>query len=302
MRSSITRLGATLAAVALAAAACGGDGEETGGETESTAESMAESADDSESMADDSESMADDAESMADEGEAASVTTVTEGTLTVCSEIPYPPFEVEDPDSPSGYSGFDIDISAAIAEELGLELSVVNAGFDALTSGAAFAAGTCDMAASAMTITEEREQNIDFSDGYYNAAQSLAVPTGSDISELGGVSGRLGVQSGTTGEVYAEENAPEGVELVSFNSGADLFLALTSGDIVAILQDLPVNLERVNNSGDIEVVETYETDEDYGLAFPEEGSEDLVEAVNGALSTLRENGTYDEVYDEYFSS
>lgn len=237
------------------------------------------------------------------EGEAAAdLTTVTEGTLTVCSEIPYAPFEVEDPDAPSGYSGFDIDLVQAIADELGLELEVINAGFDALTSGAAFASDQCDLAATAMTITDERDENINFSDGYYNAAQSLAVPTDSDITALDQVEGQLGVQTGTTGEAYAEENAPDGATLVAFDSGADLFLALEAQEIVAILQDLPVNIERAEANGDIEVVETYETDENYGFAFPEEGAEDLIDAVNDALQTLRDNGTYDEIYNEYFEA
>jgi polar amino acid transport system substrate-binding protein len=135
-----------------------------------------------------------------DNGDASEIDTVTAGVLTVCSEVPYEPFEFEDPDSPSGYSGFDIDLMAAIAENLGLDLAVVNAGFDDLTSGAAMAAGTCDLAASAMTITPERAENVDFSDGYYNAAQSLLVKADSDITTLADLAGRrLGVQSGTTG-------------------------------------------------------------------------------------------------------
>ncbi len=284
------RLAAAVTGLALALSACAGDDDpepaETGGEeaTEETTEGDMDGETEDEGAA------------------AADLALVAEGTLTVCSEVPYAPFEVEDADAPSGYSGFDIDLMQAIADELGLELAVVNATFDSLTSGAAFAAGTCDLAATAMTITDERDENIDFSDGYYNAAQSLAVPTDSDLATLADVEGRLGVQTGTTGQAYAEENAPETAELVEFESGADLFLALESGDIVAILQDLPVNVERATANGDIEVVETYETDENYGFAFPEEGAEDLVEAVNGALSTLRDNGTYDEIYNEYFEA
>lgn len=260
----ILRLAAPVAALALVATACGGDDGNAG-------------------------------------TDAAAVDTVEEGTLTVCSEVPYEPFEFEDESTDSGYSGFDIDLMDAIADELGLELAVVNAGFDDLTSGAAMAAGTCDLAASAMTITEEREENVDFSDPYYNAAQSLLVKSDSDVATLEDLAGsRIGVQSGTTGEAYAQENAPDDAELVAFDAGADLFLALESGDIDAILQDLPVNVERASQDDTIEVVETYETDENYGFAFPEEGSEDLLEAVNTALQTLRDEGTYDEIYNKYF--
>lgn len=291
--SKSLRMAAAITGLALAITACGGDdpaAEDTGTDTGTATGSAtgSEATEDEESD---------------DGGEAAGdLTLVTEGTLTVCSEVPYAPFEVEDPDAPSGYSGFDIDLMQAIADELGLELAVVNATFDSLTSGAAFAAGTCDLAATAMTITEERDENIDFSEGYYNAAQSLAVPTDSDITSLEEVEGNLGVQTGTTGQAYAEENAPDSATLQEFESGADLFLALESGQIDAILQDLPVNIERADQNGDIEVVETYETDENYGFAFPEDGAEDLIEAVNSALQTLRDNGTYDEIFNEYFEA
>ena len=256
------RVGATLAALALAATACGG-GDDGGGE----------------------------------------FGTVTEGTLTVCSEVPYAPFEMEDSSTDTGYTGFDIDLMDAIAEELELELAVVNSGFDSLTSGAAMAAGDCDVAASAMTITEEREENVDFSDPYYNAAQSLLVTADSDVTQLSDLAGAtIGVQSGTTGEAYANENAPEDAEIRSYESGADLFVALEAGEIDAILQDLPVNVERASQDDNLQVVETYETDENYGFAFPEEGSEDLLEAVNSALQTLRDEGTYDELYQKYFEA
>lgn len=244
-------------------------------------------------------------EAAADSGEEADtpeLTLVSEGELTVCTEAPYAPFEVEDADSESGYSGFDIDIVDEIASRLGLTLTVINTGFDALTSGTAMASGTCDMAISAMTITEEREENIDFSEPYYNAAQSLMVPGDSEITTLADVEGRLGVQSGTTGEAYAQENAPEGAELVAFDAGADLFTALAAGDIVAILQDLPVNVERAQQDDSLTVIETYETDESYGMAFEQDGNPDLLGAVNDALAEMESDGTYDEIFAAYFEA
>jgi polar amino acid transport system substrate-binding protein len=248
-----------------------------------------------------------DGEPTVDDGDtgtaAADLPLITEGTLTVCSDVPYPPFEFEDPDSPSGYSGFDLDLMQAIAEKLGLELVVQGTGFDPIQSGTAMAAGQCDIAASAITITEEREENIDFSEPYYDALQSLLVPTDSDIATLDDVAGgRLGVQSATTGEAYANDNAPDDAEIVSFENPGDLFVALEAGDLDAILQDLPVNAERARQFDNVEVIEEYDTDEQYGFAVTEEGAEALLEAVNGALAELREDGTYDSLYDEYFAT
>jgi polar amino acid transport system substrate-binding protein len=226
---------------------------------------------------------------------------VNAGTLTVCSDVPYPPFEFEDADAPSGYSGFDIDLMQEVADRLGLDLEVVEVGFDGLQSGATLAAGQCDVAASAMTITEDRAQNLNFSDPYYDSLQSLIVLEGSDITSLADLEGgNLGVQRGTTGADYAEENAPEGAQIVDFDSGPDLFTAMQAGQIDAGLQDLPVNVEQVNNDDSFEIVEEFDTGEQYGFAAAQ-GNDSLIDAINEALAELRDDGTYDELYDRYFA-
>jgi len=223
---------------------------------------------------------------------------VKEGTLSVCSDVPYPPFEDFDESSESGFKGFDIDIVSEVAERLDLELEVKDSSFDALQSGQALNAGQCDLAASAMTITEDREKNLDFSEGYYDSKQSLLVPAGSDIKAIGDLDGKkVGVQKSTTGKTYAEENAT-GAELVEFPSDAEMFQAIKAGQVDALLQDLPVNLDHTKD-GKYEVVETYETDEQYGLAM-KKGNDQLVDDVNGALEEMREDGTYEEIYNKYF--
>ncbi len=227
---------------------------------------------------------------------------VQSGTLTVCSDVPYPPFEVEDPEAPSGYSGFDMDIAQAIADNLELELAVQDVGFDPLQSGAVLAAGQCDLGASAMTITDERKENLDFSDPYYDSLQSLLVPVDSGIESIDDLVGRtVGVQQGTTGETYAEENLPDGANpLQAFPSDGELWPALQAGNIDAILQDLPVNLEHQRADPNYQVVEEYETDEQYGFAFSKGEKTALLEAVNEQLQALRDDGTYDEIYNRYF--
>src|SRR5690606_13580213 len=121
--------------------------------------------------------------------------------------------------------GFDIDLLVAIAEKLDLKLAVMDTGFDALQSGATLAAGTCDLGASAMTITDERKANLDFSDPYYDSLQSLLVPVDSGITSIDDLDGKkVGVQQGTTGENYAKENAT-GAQLVQFPSDGELWPA-----------------------------------------------------------------------------
>lgn len=225
---------------------------------------------------------------------------VNPGQLTVCSDIPYPPFEFEEEGE---FTGFDIELMEAVAGQLDLELNVRAIGFDPIQSGTALNTDQCDVAASAMTITEDREENLDFSEPYYDAAQSLLVPTDSDIATLEDTAGEtIGVQSATTGEAYARENAPEDATIRALENPGDLFTGLGAGTFDALLQDLPVNAERARTNDDVEVVETYDTGEQYGFAVAEEGSDELLGLINGALQTVRDDGTYDELYDKYFAT
>jgi polar amino acid transport system substrate-binding protein len=153
-----------------------------------------------------------------------------------------------------------------------------------------------------MTITEERAEQIDFSDPYYEALQSLLVPSGSDISSIDDLDGAVvGVQSGTTGEMFAEENV-EGAEIRAFENPGDIFVALDSGQIDAVLQDLPVNAERARDADELEVVEEFDTDESYGFALEQDRGDDLLQAINDGLAQVRDDGTYDELYDQYFGT
>ncbi len=228
--------------------------------------------------------------------------TITAGKLTVCTNPPYEPFEYEDPSSPSGYAGLDMDLSAEIADRLGLELVVLEAGFDAIQSGVAMAAGTCDMGASAVTITEDRREGVDFSQPYYDSLQSLLVSNESGITSLNGLAGKkIGVQATTTGETYANENKPEGAEILSFPSDGEMWLALQGGQVDALLQDFPINHMHTEADNNYTVVAKYETDESYGFTFAKDKNPALVAAVDAELQSIREDGTYQTIYDKYFA-
>ena len=223
--------------------------------------------------------------------------TLEEGTLKVCSDIPYAPFDILDGET---FTGFDGDLVTEIATGLDLQLKVQDSSFDGLQSGLALNSDQCDMVASAMTITEEREANLDFTDGYYASEQSLLVPTGSDIASIEDLAGKqVGVQQGTTGKAYAEENAGD-AEIVSFPSDAEMFNAVKAGQVDALLQDLPVNLAHTEG-GEFEVVERYDTGEEYGFAVKQDNTA-LRDAVNEELQRLRDEGTYDELYNKYFAT
>lgn len=224
---------------------------------------------------------------------------VQPGTLTVCSDVPYKPFEfVKDGE----YTGFDMDLVREIATAMDLELAVKDVGFDGLQSGVVLASGQCDMGASAMTITDQRKKKLGFTDGYYDSEQSLLVPKDSDITSIEDLAGKkVGVQQGTTGETYTRENAPSDAKIKAYPSDAELFPALQSRGVDAVLQDLPVNLEHTQD-GKFEVVAKYKTDEQYGFAVEKEGSEALLKELDAKLAELKDNGKYQEIYDKYFST
>ena len=267
---------AALLALGLVLTACGGSGGEDPTEEPTTASG---------------------GESEAPTEAAAAVETIKEGVLTVCTDSPYPPMEFE---KDGEFTGFDIELMRAVAGELGLEVEVVNTGFDPITSGTALESGQCDIAAASITITPEREQSIAFTEPYFDAEQSLLVKKDAGIESLDDLEGKsIGVQSGTTGETYARENDPGASEIRSFDAPGDSFNALEAGQIDAILQDLPVNGYRSTKDDSVEVVATYPTDEQYGFAMSKDNTA-LKAAADGALQALRDSGAYDELFKEWF--
>jgi len=222
--------------------------------------------------------------------------TITEGALTVCSDIPYAPFQFEGDDGE--FTGYDIDLLREVASLGGLTLEVKDVDFDGILGN--LAAGNCDVIGSALTITDERAEQVDFTDPYYDSKQSLLVGADSGIETLDDVTGTIGVQSGTTGETYALANVPDGVDVKSFDGADALFAALEGDDITAILQDLPVNVDRARQDDSISVVEEYQTEEQYGFAV-EKGNSEVLAFLNVALAELGSNGTKQSIYDTYFA-
>ncbi len=223
---------------------------------------------------------------------------VAEGKLTVCTDSPYEPFEFEEDGE---FTGYDMEILRAIAENLGLELAPTVQPFDGIWL--APAAGTCDLVGSAMTITPEREEEALFSDPYFDADQSLLIASDdSEITSLEDTDGKtIGVQTGTTGADYAAENAPEGATLKEFDEPAAMFLAIDSGDIDAILQDFPVNAYRATQDDGVKVTEQFPTGEQYGFATSKDNTA-LMDAINEQLQAIRDDGTFDTIFETWFGS
>jgi ABC-type amino acid transport substrate-binding protein len=225
---------------------------------------------------------------------AADFETLEEGTLTVGSDIPYAPFEFGDPPD---YEGVDVDIVNAVADRLGLEVKWVKTPFDVIFRNLA-QGGKFDMVASSTTITPERQKTVDFSDPYFVADQSLMVKKGSDIQTLDDVAGEIvGAQLGTTGAAYAEDET-EAEEVRTYDLIDDAFQALQTEQVAAVINDCPISKYAEESKPDLQVIEVIPTGENYGFAF-QKGNDALREAVNGALEEVKQDGTYDEIFEKW---
>lgn len=218
----------------------------------------------------------------------------------VCTDVPFPPFGVEDPDSELGYSGFDMELIAAIADTLDRSVLIVPTGFDDFTSGAAMAAGICDLAISAITIASGDDADVVFSDPYFEMPQFLVVGVDSPVTardDLGPES-TVGVHAGVTGEILAGETFAE-VEIPMFETYEEMMEALAAGQIDAALQNLADTTEETaTGEFKFKFVEAFGTGEFFGIAFAQ-GSE-LLQPVNESLATLQADGTYDALFQKYF--
>ena len=226
------------------------------------------------------------------------VEVVSKGNLTVCTHLPYEPFQYN---QGGEIVGFDVELMDLVAEDLGLKQKIVNTPFETIETGQAMATGKCDIAAAGMTITEERDKVIDFSDPYFEATQALLVKKGAGYDSLEALDGKtLGVQVGTTGEEYANENVPEGVEIKVFEDLALLLEAVKSGSVDAGINDNTVLVGFAEENPNTEMTAEFETGEQYGFGVAQGENADIVDAVNEAFQKAHEDGTYDKLFEKYF--
>lgn len=212
--------------------------------------------------------------------------------LVMATNAEFPPYEYHEGDE---IVGIDAEVAALIAEELGMTLEIEDMAFDSVL--AAVQSGKADIAMAGITVTDERKMVVNFSDTYTKATQLVIVAEDSEIASPDDLTGKtIGVQLGTTGDIYAGDVEDATVE--RYSKGFEAVQALMQGKVDAVVIDgEPAKVFVEENEG-IKLLDDAFTEEEYAIAVSKD-NEELLEQINAALATLEENGKFDEVLAKY---
>lgn len=279
-------LALTMAALMAASlTACGGSAKETTAAATTAAESKAE------------DTTAADTKAEETSAEAETKAEATGGKLIMVTNAEFPPYEFHEG---GDIVGIDADIARAIADELGMELEIEDIAFDSIIPE--LTSGKADFAMAGMTVNETRKQSVDFSDTYAKASQKVIVKSDSDIATPDDLKGKIvGVQLGTTGDIYVSDLEADGTTVERYNKGFEAIQALGQGKIDAVVIDGEPAKVFVEQTEGLKILEDSFTDEEYAIAV-KKGNTELLDKINGALKNLNESGKLDEIVAKYIKA
>lgn len=224
-------------------------------------------------------------------------TTVEAGKLHMATNAAFPPYEMVADDG--SFEGIDVEIAGKIAEKLGLELVVDDMDFGSVITSVQ--SGKSDIAMAGLTVTEDRKQNVDFSDTYATGVQVVIVPEDSDIKTIDDLQGKLiGCQESTTGYIYCSDDYGEDM-VTAFPNGANAVQALLSGKVDAVVIDSQPAQEFVAQNKGLKILDTEYVTEDYAIGISKDNTA-LRDAVNNALKELIDDGTVQSILDKYIKA
>ena len=225
-------------------------------------------------------------------------------TLKMGTNAAFPPYEYYD-DETDAIVGIDAEIAAAVCTELGCDLEIVDMEFGSIIP--AVTTGKVDFGMAGMTVTEERLQSVDFSDSYATGIQSVIVPEGSVITSVDdlfaeGSSWKVGVQEGTTGDIYCSGDLEDAglAKVERFKTGTDAVLALTSGKLDCVVIDNQPAKKYVEANEGLVILDTEYAVEDYAACMMKDG--ELTAKFNEALQALIADNTVQGIIDKYISA
>ena len=227
--------------------------------------------------------------------EAAEESKASGGILVMATNAEFPPYEFYEGGE---IVGIDVEIAKAIAEEMGMDFEVEDMAFDSIIP--AVQSGKADFGAAGMTVDEKRLQSVDFSDSYATATQVIIVKEDSDIATPDDLNGKtIGVQLGTTGDIYAGDIPDATVE--RYNKGFEAVQALMQNKIDAVVIDgEPAKVFASQNEG-LKILDEALTTEEYAICV-KKGNTELVEGINAAIANLKESGELQKIVDKYITA
>lgn len=231
----------------------------------------------------------------------AELTTVTEGKLTMSTNATFPPYEMLADDG--SFEGIDVEVAGAIAEKLGLELQIDDMGFDAALLAVQGDSPKADIVMAGVTVTEDRQLVMNFSDSYATGIQVVIVKEGSDIKSIDDLEGKkIGTQMGTTGYIYCSdtpENGGYGEEnVIAYDSGITAVQALVNGQVDCVVIDNEPAQAYVKANAGLSILDTEFSNEDYAIGI-NKGNACLLAAVNAAMAELKADGTFQKIVEKY---
>lgn len=218
------------------------------------------------------------------------------GKLIMATNAEFPPYEFNESQE---IKGIDVEIMNAVAQSMGKELQIEDMAFDSIIP--AITAGKADVGAAGMTVTEERLLNVDFSDTYITASQSIIIKAdNTEITKADDlVNKKIGVQQGTTGDIYSGD--VEGATVERYLKGFEAVQALAQGKIDAVVIDDQVAKALAEGNQEVKVLGEPFTTEEYAIVV-KKGNTELLEKINASLKELKESGKLQEIVDKYISA
>lgn len=272
----------TAAALVLSLAACG---------------STASSAASSEAVSSDAASSEAASSEAASETETAELSTVEPGKLIMSTNAAFPPYEMT---TDSGeFEGIDIETAQAIADKLGLELQIDDMDFDAALL--AVQQGKSDMVMAGVTVTDERQNVMDFTDSYATGIQSIIVKEDSDIASVDDLAGKkIGTQRGTTGYLYCSDDFGD-ENVVAYDDGLTAVQMLNNGQVDCVVIDNAPAKEFIAANPGLKLLDTAYVEESYAIGIGK-GNTELKDAINTALEELKADGPLQAIVDKYITA
>lgn len=278
----------------LSLVACGSSSASTGDDSAGGSDTFAQ--EESSAASESNAEAEDDAGETEDDEASVTITTVTEGVLTMSTNAAFPPYEMTTDDG--GFEGIDVEIATAIAEKLGLELQIDDMDFDSALL--AVQQGKSDIVMAGVSVTDDRLLVMDFSESYATGVQVVIVPEGSEVTvdTLGDYV--IGTQRATTGNIYCTDDYGED-HVVAYDNGVTAVQALMNGQVDCVVIDSAPAQEFVAANAGLTILDTEYVSEEYAIGVAK-GNSALLEAINEALAELTEDGTIQSILDKYITA